>query len=78
MKNLTDITLLLDRTGSMQNIASDVVGGYNIFIQKQKEAPGEAVFTLVQFDSENPQEVIHDAKLMQDVPAMGRDRKSVV
>jgi hypothetical protein len=73
MKNLTDITLLLDRTGSMQNIASDVVGGYNIFIQKQKEAPGEAVFTLVQFDSENPQEVIHDAKLMQDVPAMGRE-----
>ena len=59
--NLTDITLLLDRTGSMASIASDVIGGVNTFIETQKKAEGRANFTLVQFDSQDPQEVVFDA-----------------
>ena len=69
-QDLTDITFLLDRTGSMASIASDVVGGYNAFLEEQKSAPGQALFTLVQFDSQNPQDVVHDAKPIADVPAM--------
>ena len=68
--NLTDITFLLDRTGSMSSIASDVVGGVNTFIEKQKAAPGEALFTLIQFDSLDPHEVIHNAKPIHGVPEM--------
>lgn len=68
--NLTDIVFLLDRTGSMSVIKDDVVGGYNTFLEKQQGADGEAVFTLIQFDSQDYHEVIHDAKPIGDVPVM--------
>jgi len=71
--DLTDITFLLDRTGSMEGIASDVVGGYNAFLKQQQQAPGEAHLTLVQFDSIDPQEVIHDARPIGEVPLMAPD-----
>lgn len=52
--NLTDITLILDRSGSMADLQTDVIGGINSFIKQQKECVhGEAVFTLFQF-STNP------------------------
>ena len=69
-QDLTDITFLLDRTGSMTSIANDVVGGINTFVEKQKAAPGQALFTLIQFDSLDPHEVIHNAKPIHDVPKM--------
>jgi hypothetical protein len=50
--DLTDITLVVDRSGSMQEIRSDAEGGVNAFIEKQAEEPGEALLTLVQFDTE--------------------------
>ncbi len=64
--HLTDITMILDRTGSMASIADDVVGGVNDFIRQQKKAPGDARFTLVQFDAQDPYEVIHDAVDIRD------------
>ncbi len=70
IKNLTDITLLLDRTGSMQIIRNDVVGGVNTFVDEQKKAEGEADFTLIQFDSQDPHEVIHGAADIQLIPPM--------
>lgn len=42
---------------------SDVVDGYNGFVAEQREKPGECVLTLVQLDSDDPYEVIHDAVL---------------
>ena len=68
--NLTDITLLLDRTGCMASIASDVIGGVNTFIEAQKKAEGRANFTLVQFDSQNPQEVVFDAIDIESVDGL--------
>lgn len=49
-QNSTDITVVLDRSGSMQSIASDTIGGFNKFLSDQQAAPGEAVITLNQFD----------------------------
>lgn len=49
---LTDITFVIDRSGSMESMRSDAEGGINSFIGQQKALPGEAVLTLVQFDSE--------------------------
>ena len=66
-KNLSDVTLLLDRTGSMASIQSDVVGGVNAFIEEQKKADGEANFTLIQFDSVDPNEVIYDCVSIEKV-----------
>jgi hypothetical protein len=53
MRNdLTDITLVVDRSGSMATIKDDAEGGINTFIDQQKTATGEALLTLVQFDTE--------------------------
>lgn len=46
----THITVIVDRTGSMQEIRDDIIGGFNSFLSKQREAPGRATITLVQFD----------------------------
>ena len=48
----TSITLVVDRSGSMMTVQSDAEGGINQFIDEQKKAPGDAVLTLVQFDTE--------------------------
>lgn len=69
MKDQTDITLLLDRTGSMLGIVDEVVGGVNGFVELQKDA-GDVVYTLVQFDSLDNQEVVHDAVPIDEVPLM--------
>jgi hypothetical protein len=49
---LTDITLVIDRSGSMEEIRSDAEGGVNAFIREQAQQPGEVLLTLVQFDDE--------------------------
>jgi hypothetical protein len=48
--NHTDITIVLDRSGSMRSIASETIGGFNKFLEDQQKAPGTAVLTLNQFD----------------------------
>ena len=50
--NLTEIVVVLDRSGSMHSIREDIIGGFNTFLKEQKEVPGKARLTLVQFDHE--------------------------
>jgi hypothetical protein len=57
----THIYFLLDRTGSMASMASDVVGGFNGFLAGQRADGHDARMTLVQFDSQDPFEVLADA-----------------
>ena len=54
--------MLLDRSGSMESMRSDVIGGFNGFIAQQQAAGPDARITLVQFDSQDPQEVLIDAR----------------
>ena len=54
----THIVILLDRSGSMESISGDIVGGFNQFMRGQAAAGTDARVTFVQFDSQNPQEVI--------------------
>lgn len=51
-KNLTEIVLVVDRSGSMSDIALEAQRGIDNLIKEQKEVPGECRLTLVQFDSE--------------------------
>lgn len=46
----TDITIILDRSGSMESVADDTIGGFNRFLEDQKTGHGTATITLVQFD----------------------------
>ena len=54
----THLYILLDRSGSMSSIANDVIGGYNTFIREQKRVGSDVRVTLVQFDSQDRQEII--------------------
>jgi len=47
------IYFVLDRSGSMQSIAPDVIGGFNAFLAAQQADGSDALLTLVQFDSQN-------------------------
>jgi hypothetical protein len=69
----THITIILDRSGSMADIADDTIGGFNTFLGKQQVEPGIATMTLVQFDSQDPYEVIHCFKPISDVPALTKE-----
>lgn len=48
--NSTLIAVVLDRSGSMARLITDVVGGFDSFINAQKKEPGECKITLCQFD----------------------------
>ena len=67
-KNLTDIVFIIDRSGSMSGLEKDTIGGYNSFIQKQKQEDGEALVSCVLFS--NNSEVIHDRIPLDKVPPM--------
>ena len=57
-KNLTELVFILDRSGSMQGLEGDTIGGFNAMIEKQKKEPGEAFVSTVLFDDQT--EVLHD------------------
>lgn len=46
----TDITIVLDRSGTMQSIRADMEGGLKTFLDEQAALPGECTVTLWQFD----------------------------
>jgi uncharacterized protein YegL len=50
-EGLTEIIAILDNSGSMANLTNDTIGGYNTFINDQKNIPGEAILTTVLFNT---------------------------
>lgn len=65
----TRIIVVLDRTGSMAPIKHDVIGGFNSFLKKQREVIGTRI-TLVQFDSQNPHEVVYQDLPVSEAPEL--------
>ena len=61
LESTTHVYFLLDRTGSMASMATDVIGGFNGFLSSQQQQPGFARMTLVQFDTGDPFELRADA-----------------
>ena len=66
--NLTWLVFLLDRSGSMQSIKSDVIGGFDAFIAEQRAGDGVAAVTLAQFDDEY--EVVYQGIALEQVPSL--------
>ena len=56
----------------MEEIRDDTIGGFNAFLAAQKAEPGEATLTLVQFDSQDPYEVIHKFRPIAEVRGLTR------
>ena len=69
-KNLTEIVFILDRSGSMQGLEGDTIGGFNAMLEKQKLEEGEAFVSTVLFDDESS--VLHDRVDIQKVAPMTR------
>ena len=70
MKVQTHFHIILDRSGSMDSIADDIIGGFNTFLAEQQALPGAATLSLIQFDSEDPFEVIHRDLPIGEVPKL--------
>ena len=64
----TDITIILDRSGSMEDRRSDAIGGFNALVDDQKVQPGVTALSLVQFDTSY--EVSFTAKPPVDAPPL--------
>ncbi|HWJ83604.1 MAG TPA: vWA domain-containing protein [Nocardioides sp.] len=66
--DLTHLYFLLDRSGSMQSIKSDIEGGFAAFVEEQRKAPGQCRVTLAQFDDEY--EVVYSSVPLETVPPL--------
>lgn len=60
MKQFTDITILVDRSGSMNAIRTGMEGAFRTFLKEHRTVPSTRL-TLIQFDDVNPQEVVYQA-----------------
>ncbi len=68
--NCTELVFILDRSGSMAGLEADTIGGFNAMLEKQKQAPGEALVSTVLFS--NQAQVIHDRLPLDKVAPMTR------
>jgi len=68
----TLIYILVDRSGSMQSIAADVVGGINAFFDAQRAVGTDGVTTtFVQFDTQDPHHVVWAGRPLAEVQPIG-------
>jgi hypothetical protein len=66
--DLTHLYFLLDRSGSMQSIKSDIEGGFAAFVEEQRRGAGECLASLAQFD--DAYEVVYTDRPVADVPPL--------
>ena len=72
MKNLTEVVFILDRSGSMEGLEADTIGGFNSMLAKQKKTEGEVLVSTVLFDHEI--EILHDRVPLSEVKNMTREK----
>ena len=66
--NITEIVCILDRSGSMQGLEADVIGGFNSTLNDQKSKDGTAFITTVLFDTRHDR--LHDRLPIDTVAPM--------
>lgn len=65
MKNYTELVFVLDRSGSMQGLEADTIGGFNAVLARHKAMEGTAVVSTVLFNDRT--DVICDRRDITDV-----------
>ena len=68
---MIELVFILDKSGSMEGLEKDTIGGFNSMIERQKRESGEAYVSTVLFNDES--KVIHDRVPIKDVPKMGAE-----
>ena len=66
-KGLTEVIVVLDKSGSMEICRKDVIGGFNSFLKEQKDHPGECLFSLALFDSFGTYHLLHSGVPIKEV-----------
>lgn len=66
--NLTEIIFILDKSGSMWNLANDTVGGFNSMLEKQKNGEGECLLSTVLFNHHS--QVLYDRVPIEEAKTM--------
>ena len=67
-KGLTELVMILDRSGSMNGLEADTIGGFNSMIGKQKKEKGDAFVSVILFDDVS--EVTYDRVSIEKVEPM--------
>jgi hypothetical protein len=62
---LTHISIVMDRSGSMEDVRTDAEGAINHFLTEQKEVPGKCSLLFIDFDSDEPQRIVYDGPLAE-------------
>lgn len=63
------VNFVLDKSGSMQSIQADTIGGFNSFLEEQKQAEGLALLSLTLFSTSF--DVRFVARDIREVPMLG-------
>lgn len=66
--NLTEVVFILDRSGSMYDLTDETIGGFNAFVDKQKQDEGETLLTTVLFDDKY--EILHNGVNIKNIAPM--------
>jgi hypothetical protein len=64
-KDLSEIVIILDESGSMGSCKTDTIGGVNLFLENQKRIKGEVMVTLVKFS--DYYKIVNDAVPLDQV-----------
>ena len=67
-QGLTEIVFILDESGSMSGLEKDTVGGFNSFIDRQRNVEGEALVSAVLFSGSS--KVLYDRTELSKIEPM--------
>ncbi len=67
-KNLTELVMILDASGSMFDLTADTIGGFNTMIEKQKKEEGDCLVTTVLFNGQT--RTVHDRVSLKEILPM--------
>lgn len=70
-KNLRELIVVVDKSGSMSSIKSDAIGGFNEFLKEQKKSDFNVKMTLVFFDT--TYEIVHNRVSVKKVPKLNEE-----
>lgn len=69
--NRDEIVLIIDKSGSMETIKDDAIGGFNSFLAQQKKIDRDANVTFVLFDDRY--QTVHDGVNIQKMENLTED-----
>jgi hypothetical protein len=69
-QDYTDITIVLDRSGSMESLRDETIQGFNSFLAEQKGVAAEATITLAQFD--DVYDIVYEGLALSAAPELTR------